>query len=267
MGPLDVSTPAITVRLVGSDEDNGNVRFNDFRMFCDRIADCLRRAEAIVTNQAGRIRYRVVALQAGSAMMTLEAVAPKKGKDRRAEVVAFFRKTVGDLQVGTAVDARLTPDDLERFRDLRATLRKTKEVWIEDGQLTSQYLANIERLLGSSIASEGFVTGFLERLNVHNRNEFVLYPPIAGAYVVCHFPSEMFEQVRAAIKRNVTVSGRLFYHPEKRFPEKVHVLTLEIHPPDEQLPKLRDLRGLLQGCTNGVTVVEFIRAIRDEQTA
>jgi hypothetical protein len=197
--------------------------------------------------------------------MTLEAIRPRKGPDRRVEVVEFFKKTVAELQVGTSVDSRLTPDDLRDFRGLFAHLRKTKEVWIGQSQVTSQYVANIDKILGNSVRSEGAVSGLLERLNVHNRNEFALFPPVLGAQVVCSFPDEMFEQVRSGIKRNVTVSGTLFYHPDKPFPERVHVRELEIHPPDDELPKLGELRGLFAGSTNGVTAVEFVRALRDEQ--
>lgn len=258
-------SPEIKVRLVGSDEDNGAVRFEDLRIFCDKMAICLRRSETVVAKRSGRIRYRVVELHAGSAAMTLEAIRPKNGADRRAEVVEFFKSTVADLQAGTSVDPRLTPDDLRGFRDLLGRLKRTKEVWIGEGQLTSQYLANIDKILRSSIRSEGAVSGLLEKLNVHNRNEFVLFPPVLGAQVACTFPEELFEHVRAAIKRNVTVSGTLFYHPNKPFPELVHVRELEIHPPDEELPKLGELRGLFAGCTNGLSAVEFVRALRDEQ--
>lgn len=257
--------PAITIRLVGSDEDNGRVRFEDFRQFCDKIAECLRRTETAVTKQPKRIRYRVSDLQASSAQMTLEPIAPKKGPDPRSEVVGLFKKSVADLQAGTFADPRLTPDDLREFRDLYARRGTTKEVWVDGAKLTSQYVANIDRILGSSVGAEGFVTGRLERLNVHNRNEFVLYPPLMGTSIICHFPDGLFEMVRAGIKRNVTVSGTLFHLPDKPFPDRVHVTTLELHPPDGELPNLRDLRGLFPDCTGGMSSVDFVRSLRDEQ--
>lgn len=258
--------PRVSLRLVGSDEDNSAVRFDDFRVFCDKLSECLRHAEMAVTRQSGKIRYRVAGLEGGSAIMVLEAVAPRstKTRDRRAEVLSFFKKTVADLQKGVEIDRRVTPDDLVVFRELRASLKRTKEVWIETNEITSQYIANIDKLLETPVVTEGSVSGFVHGLNVHNRNEFFLYPPIPGFRIVCSFPEEMFEVVRTAIKRNVTVAGTLYHHPDRPFPDRVQVKEIEIHPPDNELPKLRDLRGLLHGCTGGRGAVDFVRALRDE---
>lgn len=263
--PQDVK---LSMRLVGPDEEGGAVRFDDFRIFCDKIADCLKRSEIAVTHQAGKIRYRIVDLHGGSAALTIEPIAPtgKRTRDRRAEVVSFFKRNVASLEVSTNYDPRLTPDDLLGFRDLVAHLRRTKEVWIEGvGRVTSQYVANIDKILGTPIRSEGSVSGFLEGLNVHQKNEFILYPPIPGYRIACAFPEEMFELVRAALKRNVTVTGTLSHHPDSPFPSRVQVKQMEVHPANSELPSLRELKGMLRGCTNGKRAVEFVRALRDEE--
>lgn len=259
-----VTQSTIDARLVGPDEDGGLVQFHVFRHFCDLMSLCLNRAEAVVTAESGRIHYRIVSLQDSSAAIGLEAIRPKRGGDHRSEVVSLFKKTVRALQAGEAVDPRLTPGALRDFRRLYAELRHTKEVWIDGKQITSRYVANIDEILKPAINSEGSVTGFLERLNVHNKNEFVLYPPLWEA-VICTFPEQMFEQVRAAIKRNVTVYGTLTHPQDKPYPAKVQVKSLEVHPPDDELPTLRELRGSFRGCTGGKSTSEFIRAIRDEQ--
>ena len=130
-------------------------------------------------------------------------------------------------------------------------------------KLTSDFVASIERILGSAIPSEGQVTGRLERLNVHDRYEFVLFP-VAGTRIVCAFDQAMLEQVRMGIKRTVTVSGTLFFQPDKPLPDRVRVQAMEIHPADEELPRLKDLKGIARRCTGKMTSVEFVRAIRDE---
>ena len=198
--------------------------------------------------------------------MMLEALAPKsrKTRDRRAEVLAFFKKTVSDLQIGTKIDPRVTLDDLVVFRQLVAPLKRTKEVWVDTSQITSQYIANIDKLLATPLVTQGSVSGFVHGLNVHNRNEFMLYPPLPGYRIVCSFPEEMFELVRAAIKKNVTVTGALYHHPDRPFPDRVKVHDIEVHPPDNELPKLRELRGILRGSTGGLRAVDFVRKLRDE---
>jgi hypothetical protein len=260
-----VADTAINIRLVGSDEDASLVQFGDFNAFCGKLTKCLRRSEAVVTHEAGRLRFRIAGLHSSSAAMKLEPIRPKKGPDRRVEIVRLFKETVSHLQAGVPVDPRWTGEDLKEFRGLFTSLKNTKEVWIEGVQVTAQYLANVDNILGSSISSKGSVSGFLEALNVHTSNRFVLYPPILDSRVICYFPESMFEQVRAAIKRNVTVTGLLFYQPDRPFPEKVQVEALEVHPPDSELPTLDQLRGVFGGCTGGKSAVEFVRGIRDKQ--
>lgn len=259
-----MADPTISARLVGADEDGGHVQYDDFLRFCGMMGVCLRRVESAVTGQDARIHYRIVGLRDSSAGIELAPIRLKKGTDYREAVQSLFLGTVMAIQTGGAIDPRLTPDVLECFRKLYKAPQKTKEMWIGGKQITSRYLANIEEILKPSLSSEGSVTGVLERLNVHDKNEFVLYPPIWGA-IVCTFPEGLFEQVRSAIKRNVTVYGTLLYPPDKPYPAKVQVKSMEVHPPDDALSTLRELRGAFRDGLGGKSAVEFVRAIRDEQ--
>ena len=254
----------LTVKLVGAEDDKGLVRFDDFMGFCRALLKCLRRVDDIVRPEGDRLRYRIVQMQAGSAALTLEAIPPATPKDDRGAVVSLFCETASRLQAGKTPDKRFAFDDLEAFRELVLPLdRHAKEVWVNGSKLTSDYVANIERILGSAIPSVGQVTGKLERLNVHDRYEFVLFPA-AGTRITCAFDEFMLEQVRMGVKRTVTVSGVLYFQPDKPVPDRVHVEKIEIHPADKELPRLKDLKGIAPRCTGKMTSVEFVRAIRDE---
>lgn len=254
----------VTIKLVGAEDDGGFVRFDDFTGFCRAVSRCLRRVDDVVRPEGSRIRYRIVEMEFASASMSLEAIRPRTGRDDRAAVVALFRETTSRLQLGRHPDTRFTFNDLEAFREIVFPLnRHAKEVWVDGSRLTSDYVANIESILGSAIPSIGQVTGRLERLNVHDRYEFVLFP-VAGTRIVCVFDQSILEQVRMGVKRSVTVSGILYFQPDKLFPNRVRVQEMEIHPPDEELPRLRDIKGIARRCTGNMTSVEFVRAIRDE---
>jgi hypothetical protein len=142
--------------------------------------------------------------------------------------------------------------------------RAVKEVRIADTKLTARFVANIDDLVGSLIPSEGTVKGILEKLTLHSRSEFFIYPPIAGYSVKCIVPEDLFEMITKAIGRNVTVYGTLHFRPELPFPDSVTVKSIEMHPADHQLPRLADLRGTWKGCTGGLGPVDFIEANRDE---
>lgn len=256
----------LKITLIGADQDDGNVEFSDFRQFCDSLTICLARIESKFPD-AGikRLHYRVVDLSTGSANISLEPIRLTNGRDIGRDVVDLFSKTISNIQAGKAVDPRLNVEDLWAFRRLAYPLnRKIKESRIADTKITSRFIANIDDLVGATIPSEGSVKGRLERLNVHNRFEFVIYPPIPGYSVTCTFRDELYEQIHQAVRKNVTVNGTLHYRPGRPFPDRVQVKSIEVHPPDEQLPKLADLRGAWKGCLGGHSSVEFIQANRDE---
>lgn len=254
----------LTVRLVGLDQDQGQVRLHDFTSFCRSLQRCLKRAALAVDPSAKETYYRIVDLSAASAVVTLEPVAPTEGNDLSQEAVSLFRDTVSALQDGSAVDQRVTSDDLQVYRELARPLEKKAQAVSVDGcGLTLQYAANIDKILGSYLPAKGQVTGRLERLNVHDRYEFVLFPAI-GKRVVCTFPDVLLDDVRQAIKRTVTVLGKVYYQPDNPMPDRVHVERMELHPLDSDLPTLKELRGMAPGCTGQMTSVEFVRAIRDK---
>ncbi len=260
-----MARPRLQVKLTGPEDDKGDVLFGDFRDFCGTLALCLRRAEEIVTEKTG-LRHRIVGLKHSSACLELEPVPPKKGPDTGADVYGFFTAAVTDLQEGGKADPRLTSEDLRLFRRLAEPMhRRIRKVQIAGTVLTTQYIANIDKLIGISIPSEGSVTGRLERLNVHNRHEFALFPPIGGFTVTCVFPEELYEKVHNGMRKNATVFGTLAFKPDSPFPERVHVKTIEIHPSDEHLPRLADLRGQWKGATGDLTAVEFLKAIRGDK--
>lgn len=255
----------ITVKLLGADDADGAVFLTDFRHFCDGLETCLKRAERLATGRTGRIAYRIAGLEIGSAQMTLEAVKRGKGRDARTPALRLFRKTVTAIQRGKRLDPRVGPDDVALFKKLASPLSgQSKALFIDETEITPQYAANADKILRTTMVQEGSVTGLLEKVNVHERCEFVLYPPIPGYAVNCDFPEAMLPLVRKAIKRNVTVRGSMHYYADHAFPKVVHVKSLEIHPCDDELPSLAALRGLAPGSTGELSAVDFVRSLRHD---
>lgn len=121
-----------------------------------------------------------------------------------------------------------------------------------------------EPTIAAGVRAKGSIKGRLEKLNVHNRNEFTLVPPVGEPAIACSFKEALFDKVKLAIKRNVLVHGILFYGEGKAYPERIQVDDLEILPPDAELPTLGSLRGIMPNATNGKPVLEFVLGIRDD---
>jgi hypothetical protein len=254
----------LSIRIVGNPDDEGFVRLDDFNQFCRSLRKCLRRVDDVVRPDGPRVQYRITDMQAQSAALKLEPVLRELPQQGGKVVLRLFRDTVTRLQAGKPVDHRFTFDDLETFRELVIPLKQhSSQVWVDGSQLGAEYAANIDRILGSAVPSQGQVTGRLERVNVHERYEFVLFP-VAGSPIKCKFGEKLLDQVRKGIKRTVTVSGTLFFQPDKPFPDRANVAGMEIHPRDDDVPSLMQLRGIAPKCTGDRSAVEFVRAIRDE---
>lgn len=255
----------ILIELVGIASDAGMVRFSDFNKFCRSLSNCLRNVAEIV--DAKNTQYRITKLEASSATIVLEPFGPDAADGKPEMVAELFRATVSNLQGGQDVDQRFNKDDLRTFRELVEPVNQNRlsSVRIDGTVLTYSFDATIDRIIGTTIPSEGTVTGRLEGLLLHDTREFYLYPPITGYRIRCQFEESLYEDVYGAMRKTVTVSGTLHFRPGKPFPDVVQAKKIDVHPADDDLPTLAELRGISPECTGPMTAVAFVRALRDEQ--
>ncbi len=259
-----MSRNQLTIKLVGPDQIDGFVDLAEFARFCDSVARCLKRSESILSGEPGGLRYVVKDLECASAKVTIQARRNGSKNDPR-KVLTFFKRTVDTIQRNGKVDRRITKADLDVFKDLSDPVKHSKRVMVGRTRITESFASAIEEQLEDDIRSEGFVSGRLDRVNVHTRNEMALYPLGESQHIRCFFPDDLLDPVRSAIKRHVTVNGTLSYRPGEPLPYRVNVDGMEIHPEDNELPTPQEIRALGVWSTDGLTAVEFVRAIRDEE--
>lgn len=258
-----MATNQLTVKLTGPKSQDGFVDFWQFTDFCQSVAKCLRRAEHIVTGTDSRIHYKITGLECASAKVKMQAMRPTKGADDRRKVLSFFNTAVSTIQRGKP-DPRLGPDDLQDFAALANPLDHGLLATVGRTKITKRFKENIKTQEPMNAVSEGFVTGILDKLDLHNKTEIVIFPPL-GDKIACKFSEDMLAQIRAALKRNVTVRGKLHYRSGRLLPHRVEATSMRIHEQDADLPTLHDVRAFGPWDTGGLDAVEFVRSIRDEQ--
>lgn len=261
--PNDVK---VQLKLVGAESEKGLARLDEFAAVCATLTKCLREVERSITGREPRVRYQIVELACESAEVAAIPLHDPETNGLGDEVVDVFHDTVSNLEQGGPVDLRLSIVALEKFRELYAPVwsRRASRMRLLVGQveLSGRFLASVDSLLETPIRSRGSVSGRLDRVNVHSRNEFTIFPPVGGFRVACRFGDDLLQKVREGVKRHVTVFGLLYYPKDKPFPVKADVHDIDIHPDDEDLPKLSDLRGIL-GNPVGESV-HSVRVLRDE---
>ena len=232
----------LTVKLTGSEMDGGDVVLDDLKGFCSALSACLKVVERVLDVESA-LDYRLVGLRRGSCGMTLEPTAQTDDTHDGKRVLDLFRNTVRSLETGRRVDPRYTSHDLRVFRRLTDPLnRKVREIHFGRSKVSEQYRANIDKMLNRPSVAAGEATGLLEKVDVHDRNVFTLFPNI-GEPITCMFANGLLDQVKQGLKQNVTIYGKLFYFLDSPFPGKANVTEIVVHPPDNQLPSLYDLHG------------------------
>ena len=264
----------ITIQLFGASADKQDVRLDDFIEQLNNVKKALRETELAISGEdESAIDYKVVDLRHSSpSTIVLEAVSlnghagpksfmPKVAESFASELSMIKRK--GQLLIEPSL-ARL-----HAYQEIGAKEKsRVQKVVIKLGRSTvtidAKFKQKLSAIVGPDEFAEGTVSGMLEALNFHNTNRFTLYPPLGPKKIAGTFPSSLRPKVKEAIGNFVTVSGKLKYKAWSPFPHGVIAEDVDIHEPDNELPKLIDMRGAFAGSTGNLNSAEFIDYLRHE---
>lgn len=266
-----MATKRITIRLVGSEEDGGDVLLSDFLSQLEAFSDALRQTERALTRRDKNfIYYKVVDLTHNSpATITLEAVARPSAPIKPHEFTSSFIRGVRSIRNQRKAPATADLAMLESYRDLAAPASgKIRRVEIVETAkkvipIDSAFTRQVEEIIGPDAYSYGDISGRLEAVNLHNMLKCVIYPPVGPRKVACTFKPDMRAKVKQALDTYVTISGRLKYKQVDRYPYAIDGKEIDIHEAASDLPSLDDLRGISPNSTEGMSAEEFVRSIRD----
>lgn len=103
---------------------------------------------------------------------------------------------------------------------------------------------NVDELIGPKASSEGTVEGMLEVISIHGQHKFSIFDALTGHSVTCHFKPDQLDEIKVAFGRRVAVTGEIFSSASgKRL--SVRVEHFEVFPPEEQLPTIERMIGIL----------------------
>jgi len=259
----------ITFSLIGAKRDGGYVRVSELSECFDRIQECLRETERCLTGKASHLTYLMKSLKVGSpAVGVIEAKKPRRVPDNRAAIAQEFRKTVSGLQRG---DRRRNPlldhHAYSAYRKLGEIIHKTDErarpSLILDGTVvTHEYLVSADKVLEFEESALGSISGRMDKLDVHGKNTFAIFPPTTTHQVWCSFEDDLLPKVLASVTKTVTVYGMMHYVADRFMPMTVEAHDIEPHEPEEKLPRLTAMAGRLSHLTEDS--LKIVGRLRDE---
>ena len=243
------------IRIKLEPPEGQRAQLSDFSNVCNALRSCLKHVGRCLG--CDYASFAISDLACGSAVV---AVVPTNGST---DIAHTFNQTIRFLEEGRAVDSRLDFSALRAFEGFRSTIRnRDLQISVSGLRLTESYSSTLAHLLEPQSPARGSVSGRLEAVSVHGRNEFTLYMPIASEEVDCRFAPEVLRDVLDAVGHNVTVFGTLYYARTKVFPVRINVDSFQVTPSNTDLASLLDAKGILAGPPR--SALESQQAMRDE---
>jgi hypothetical protein len=238
----------LRITVDGDPKDNGHVRLGEFLRQLDAVRKALRYTEALLQAEAhAPVYYRIIDARRRSPLtVTLEAVADKS-PEFPPRVVSKFLDSMTQIKKSGTIPEDFDYPTAEAYREIYQPQRQhVSSLVIANTRkrvvIDQQYEQGITKAIGPDEFAEGSITGTLDTLKLHNMTAFEVFPTIGPRRVVCHFPPELKEKVKQGLERYVCVYGTLRYKHWDKFPHAIDATDIEIYPPEDELPKLSDLR-------------------------
>ena len=260
----------LRLTIEGRPEDHGDIRINEFLEFLGNTLRCLRAVDKHVSGKENPTAdYKIVGLSRGSAAtVELEPITPVGVEDITVQILDVFTEGIESIQEHGEAPPHFDRQLMESFKSLARPLSKRATRIEVRGRkkkirITKALEVQVDKLIGEDIETSGSIGGQLDIVNVHGKNAFFIYPAI-GPRIECYFDEEQLDEVKSGLKRFVDVSGTLRYKPSEIYPYRVDVSSVEIYPPEDELPSLQSLRGSAPGITGDMDSVEFVHKLRSE---
>ena len=254
----------ITVSVEGQTPD---LLAQPFLDAMDRSLEILRDLDSGITmRRRPTLRWAIANMHIGSpAVMTLRALPPSTGKDVSQDVVNRYVEGLELLERGERLPAFFSEDALNAAKRLGNLTRGNERVVVvrtglRSVKISQRISVNIDEMVNRTYVSDGSVEGIMEMVTLHENTYFRVYDSVQGWGVPCYFRQESLDEVRDALGKRVSITGRLRGDrrgkPESMLVSGIRVLGLEL------LPTPGEIRGIAQGMTGGLKSEEHLRELR-----
>jgi len=265
-----MSANQFKVQIIGSKDDDEHLRLSDFIDQLKSIRETLNEIDKKLAKSTTPLTdYKVVDLSHSSpSTVELEAIPIDEENNNSVQVIDRFFDGIEKINSGSA------PDDfdstlLESFANIGKGFRRRIQgiVFKRNGidvNIGRSFEKQIRKIIGEDQIMDGSIEGSLEMINFHGgANKFNIYPIVGPQRVTCHFPKELLKDAILSVGQYINVEGKLCYKERDKYPYGLYVKSIEIYPPENELPSIFDLRGIAPDATGELSSGEFVRKIRD----
>lgn len=262
----------ITVVMEGVVEDGGDVRLGEFIEELTAIKNALKQTERLVVkSEAQAVNYRIVSLSHSSPTSVTVGITSREPVYHQAprQIAKRFTTNLRMVRRAHRYATHLDQRTLESFQGIIAPTKKHLSRITVTGegsqsvQIDSQFERSLARLLEGDETERDEIVGKVERLDIHNKTQFTIFPLIGAQRIQCSAPKRLYEKIVNSVGQWVSVDGWALYRKDSPFPYAMKVEDIFPRKKDEDLPLMSSIHGTAPGATNGESAEDFIRELRD----
>ncbi len=262
----------ITVELEGDEATGGDLQLGQFIEELNAIRNALRQTERIVLRrEENAVRYRVTGLSHSSPAKVTIGISSREpayvNMPRR--ISRQFTYSLAIVRRRHRYAERLDVKSLEAFKAIAAPATKhgIRLVVSADQnraiRIDKEFDMRVTQLLIGDERERDELVGRVERVDIHNKNVFDIFPVIGPSRVRCSAPRRLQNKIVAAIDKTVLVEGWALYRKDAAFPYAMKVEDIHPRRPDDELPTMQSMHGIAPDATGGLSAEEFVRKLRD----
>lgn len=238
------------------------VALDTFASALGNLHHLLHSLQVAVPGQA--VNWIVTDLKIGSAYTVIEPV----GDPQAGLTISMLAINGLEAMERLEVPALFPQESIEAARRLAEISTKAKIRTFISGfsrqlELTSRTITTAQEFFGTIWEDMGTIEGTLEIISVQSGYLFAIYDAISQKRIECHFKSEQLDRIKAALGRRVLVTGSIRYN-RRGETLSVRVDEVNIIAEDQTLPSVEKMAGLAPEITDGLSITEYLRRLRDE---
>ncbi len=264
---------SITVELEGDAAAGGDLQLGQFIEELTAVRNALRQTERnVLRRDESTVRYRVTNLSHSSPARVTITMSSREPvyRDVPRRISRRFRWALNTVRRDHRYAERLDLRTLETFKAIAApAVKHNIRVLVstereQNINLDRAFDTRLTRLIAGDEREKDEIVGKVDRVDIHNKNTFDIYPVVGPKRVRCNAPKRLLDQVVASVGKYVSVEGVALYRKDAPFPYALKVEAIHPRRPDRELPTMQSLHGTMPNATDGLSAEDFVRKFRND---
>jgi len=230
----------------GRTADGGRADAAAYTEFVHDVITCLYSLSVIVAGK--KITYLIKGVRSNSANCILISRDDPQSQQIARGTYSLFEETVSAFEHNGRCDDRIGLYEMKQLARLVKPFKAgASSIKVGQSRITSKFGENVKNTMGGAARSVGVCKGVIRAMQTYGKNMFRLFPAIEGNSIVCHFDDTLKARVLEYYEKNVMVYGVKSTLPGRLYPSMIEVTEIQPIPSDSDLPRLRDLHGIVPG--------------------